>query len=181
MKKQNLIPLDLQLFGEEPNGNDGGQGAEPKMYSEAEYLKLKESFDKSASELAKLKKENQSRLSDEEKRKQQDEETKQQLESYKSQLEDINIEKELLKGGMADDEIKKIIENKNDPIKLSTTIVEIFKAKVETIRKEVEKELLQKTKGVQGSGSDDGQESYASKRAKQQNKVEPVKWGSFNK
>lgn len=174
MKEKKLIPLNLQLFGDDPSG-------EPKMVEEAEYLKMKESFDKASSELAKLKKENQSRLSDDEKRKQQEEETRKQLESYKSQLEDINIEKELLKGGLKDDEIKKIIDNKNDYVKLSTTIAEIFKAKVETIRKEVEQELLQKTKGVQGSGSDDGQESYASKRAKQQNKVEPVEWGSFRK
>ena len=179
MKKQNLITLDLQLFANEGNEGVQGEGTQEKSYSEAEYLKLKESFDKSASELAKLKKERQSQLSEEEKKKQQFDEAQQQLEMYKNQLEDINIEKELLKGGLNDNEIKQIIENKKDYVKLSTTIAKIFKEKTETIKKQVEQELLQKTKGVQGNNSSDDQESYASKRAKQQNKIEPVQWGSF--
>ena len=59
MKEQRLIPLNLQLFANEGNEGGQGEGSQEKSYSEAEYLKLKESFDKSASELAKLKKEQQ--------------------------------------------------------------------------------------------------------------------------
>ena len=176
MLENKMMSLNLQLFAEaDPvNGNE----VPPKTYSEQEYKKLKDSLDKTSSELANLKKERQSKLSEDEKRAEEREELLKQLESYKKMAEDSKIEKELLKGGFTSEEVEKIIKDRDDFNKLSTTLGKIFKEKLEQEKKKWEEEIMQKDVGVKGQGG--GEESVAVTKAKQSSKKqEEVKWGSF--
>lgn len=103
MEKKTLLnhfPLNIQLFadnGGEPNGGNGeGGGTPPITYTQEEYDKLKASFDKTSSELAKYKKEAKDKLSEEEKAKKLQEEKDQRLAELELRVLTGDMSSELL-------------------------------------------------------------------------------------
>lgn len=156
VKAQKLIPLNIQLFAEnETNNDNNGNGGstndnQPKTYSEQEYLKLKASFDKTASELAEAKKQAKAKMSEDEKKAQEQDEINKKLADYESKFEDYALKDELMKGNVfTSEEIENIIKEKNDKPTLLKTMVSLFNKKVEDIKKEAIAEFM-KSSDVSG-------------------------------
>lgn len=172
------LKFNLQYFAEEENSNT--QNTQLKTYTEEEYNKLKNSFDKTSKELAEMKKQEKEKLPEKEKEAQEREEMKKQLDDYKRQLENNKIEKLFLKHGFNSDDCEKIIKSRESE-EFLPTILSVFATKLENEKKKWQEDLINKTKGING-GSSSEEESYAIKRAKNSNnKQEPIEWGSFKR
>lgn len=99
-KKYGFMRLDIQMFAEPNPSNDaGGEGGTPEpkksKYTDEDYDKLKASFDKTSSELADLKKQLKSKMSDEEKKAEEDKLKSEELENTKKELATLKIKSEL--------------------------------------------------------------------------------------
>lgn len=99
-EKYGFLRLDIQTFGEpNPTGDEGGNGkADPKQtpkYTDEDYDKLKASFDKTSSELADLKKQLKSKMTDDEKKAEEDKLKNEELENTKKELATLKIKSEL--------------------------------------------------------------------------------------
>lgn len=166
MKNEKLFKrMNIQFFaepgtdgGSEPGVGGGGAG-NTETVSKADYDKLLKQFEAQKNridELARNEKEYKKQIADkqtdEEKKAQAEKETQDLIAQYKSQIENMSIEKELLSGGFTSEETNKIIESKGDSLKLAKSLSEIFKKKLEDSKKAWEKELVDKTKSVSGSG-----------------------------
>ena len=182
LKKQNFkehfrLPLNIQLFAEPNEGGEGGGEPTPKTYTEEEYKKLKDSFDKSASELAEFKKRERERLTDEEKRVKEQEEKDAEYESMKSKIEDYELKNQLIKDNtFTSEEADSIIKEKADSSKMLGVIVSLINKKVEEAVKTAKADFM-KSSDVDGSN---GEESYAVRKAKDsKTESKPIQWGSF--
>ena len=97
--------LNLQMFaddgtGESGNGsqnNDGGQTPPKQKYSDEEYIKLKQAFDNSASEIANLKKQIKAKQTDEEQKAQAQAEKEAEIENMRKELTSIKTKAQLMK------------------------------------------------------------------------------------
>ena len=182
LKKHFKLPLNIQLFTEPNEGGNGGEGGgtdpKPKTYTEEEYKKLKDSFDKSASELAELKKRERERLTDEEKKLKEQEEKDAEYQSMKSRIEDYELKNQLIKDNtFTSEEADSIIKEKADSSKMLEVIVSLIKNKVEEAVK-IAKADFMKSSDVDGSNG--GSDSFAAKKAKgSKAENKPIKWGSF--
>lgn len=113
MEKEKLLrfPLNIQLFG---NGNEDvgseDKPTQPITYSKEEYEKLKSSFDKTSSELAKMKKEASARLSEDEKKQKEQEEKDNRLKELELKVLTGDMANELMGSGLEKESISKIIE-----------------------------------------------------------------------
>lgn len=168
--------FNLQFFADEGEPKEN----EPKTetHTEEDYLKLKKSFDTTASELATLKKQLKEQNKTEEKKSQEQKDLIERMKAYEQEIENNKIEKELLKGGFSSEEVEQIIKEKGGE-KFYSTLVKIFKTKLENEKKNWEQEIINRTKTPSGK-SDGGNESFAARKAKQQaTKETPVKWGNF--
>lgn len=184
-----LLPLDLQTFAE---GGEGGNGEAPKTYTEAEYnslveeqKKLKARIDELSANEKKHKEELKAKMSEDEKRQKEQEDREREYQTLKEKVLNSEIREQLLeKGTFTKDETDKIISSKNSPVDLARTINEIFSSKLENAKKIWEKELINKTKGINGGGNGIGNEdSVASRKAKNykaKDENEVIKWGNFN-
>lgn len=99
-KKYGFMRLDIQMFAEpNPNGDDGGNGGNPDpkapKHTDEEFDKLKASFDKTSSELADLKKQLKSKMTDDEKKAEEDKLKNEELENTKKELATLKIKSEL--------------------------------------------------------------------------------------
>lgn len=173
--------LNLQFFAEDnPDGNPT-----PKVYTEEEYNKLKASFDKTSSDLAKMKKDLQSKLSEEEKKAKEIADREQHFKDMEERLANSEIKEALLENGVFNkDEVSKIIENKNDMKKLAVELSNIFKAKLENEKKKWLQELNDNSKTPGSKKNNSNESNYVIERARnfnnKNNDVE-VQWGAFNK
>lgn len=170
-----MIKFNLQFFADE--GESKANETQTETHTEEDYLKLKKSFDTTASELATLKKQLKDKMSDEEKKSQEQKDLIERMKAYEQEIENNKIEKELLKGGFSSEEVEQIIKEKGGE-KFYSTLVKIFNTKLENEKKNWEQDIINRTKTPSGkSGSD---ESFAARKAKQQTTKEtPVKWGNF--
>lgn len=177
MKKRLFKKINLQFFAEEPGTNN-----EPKTYTEEEYNKLKTSFDKTCSELSKLKKE---KLTEEEVKAQEQKERENHIKDIEERLANSEIKEALLEGGVfTKEEVAKIIENKNDMKKLSTELSNMFKTKLEEEKKKWNQELIDKSQHPQthsGSNNEDSLAAQYAKKHSQREDAQKVEWGSFEK
>ena len=164
-RKGPLVPLNLQLFAEDPSGNNGEGGnpnpnnqGDPKTnkHSDEEYDKLKVQFDKTSSELAEIKKQLKSKQTDEEKKAEEEKVKNQEIEAMKKDLATYKIKAEL-GDTFETDEIEKLSKvlvegNQEEIVK---TLKEIVKAKKDKIYADAKKEFSQSSSLPGGNGKDD--------------------------
>ena len=153
MKDLKRKKLNIQFFAEPDNGTggtDGGNDNQPKTYSEEEYNKLKNDydklktqFDKTSSDVAELKKQAKAKLTDDEKKAQENAEKEKQFADLQSQIEDYQLKDELVKGNIfTNEEIDKILPNKNDKKELLKSVMTLFQAKIEEAKKNAVAEFM---------------------------------------
>ena len=166
MKEELRKKLNIQFFAEPDNGaggTDGGNGNQPKTYSEEEYNKLKNDydklktqFDKTSSDVAELKKQAKAKLSEEEQKAQENAEKEKQFADMQSQIEDYQLKDELLKGNIfTNEDIEKIILCKNDKKELLKSIVSLVQAKIVEERKNAIEEFM-RSSDVNASSNNNG-------------------------
>lgn len=168
MEKQNktrgLLPLNIQLFAE--SGEGGGDpnpnpnpNPQPKTYTEEEYNKLKASFDKTASEIAELKKQLKAKQTDDEKKAEEEAEKEKQYNELVKQNKEMKIANKLATAGYSEKDIqalsKPILEGDVDA--LCTVLSDLIKTKTEEITKAAQDQFNKSSKipGGKGNSSDD--------------------------
>ena len=149
-KKLFKYPLNIQLFADGDNEGDptppqnGNQ--EKNTITFEEYSKLKSQFDKTSSELAKMKKEEKARMSEDEKKALE----LQQREAHYQELERKvlrgEMQNELINSGLDNDSISKILdtyfsEDKPDIINVCKTIAQVLKKNIDTIKENAKDEF----------------------------------------
>ena len=159
----------IQFFAEGNEGKEGNEGnggnesgnTTPKTYSEEEYAKLKNSFDKTASELAELKKQLKSKMTEDEKKSEEQKEIDKKLKLYESKMEDYELKDELVAVNIfTSDEIQTIISKKESKKDLIKSIVELVNGKIEEAKKQAVADFMRTSDGSGGSG---GKESKVDK------------------
>lgn len=149
-KKLLKYPLNIQLFadGDNEGGNQTPQNGdqEKNTITFEEYSKLKSQFDKTSSELAKMKKEEKARMSEDEKKALE----LQQREAHYQELERKvlrgEMQNELINSGLDNDSISKILdtyfsEDKPDIINVCKTIAQVLKKNIDTIKENAKDEF----------------------------------------
>ena len=149
-KKLFKYPLNIQLFadGDNEGGNQPPQNGdqEKNTITFEEYSKLKSQFDKTSSELAKMKKEEKARMSEDEKKALE----LQQREAHYQELERKvlrgEMQNELINSGLDNDSISKILdtyfsEDKPDIINVCKTIAQVLKKNIDTIKENAKDEF----------------------------------------
>lgn len=149
-KKLLKYPLNIQLFadGDNEGGNQTPQNGdqEKNTITFEEYSKLKSQFDKTSSELAKMKKDEKARMSEEEKKALE----LQQREAHYQELERKvlrgEMQNELINSGLDNDSISKILdtyfsEDKPDIINVCKTIAQVLKKNIDTIKENAKDEF----------------------------------------
>ena len=149
-KKLLKYPLNIQLFAD--GDNEGGDltpqngDQEKNTITFEEYSKLKSQFDKTSSELAKMKKEEKARMSEDEKKALE----LQQREAHYQELERKvlrgEMQNELINSGLDNDSISKILdtyfsEDKPDIINVCKTIAQVLKKNIDTIKENAKDEF----------------------------------------
>lgn len=149
-KKLFKYPLNIQLFAD---GDNDGEPTPPQNGDQEkntitfeEYSKLKSQFDKTSSELAKMKKDEKARMSEEEKKALE----LQQREAHYQELERKvlrgEMQNELINSGLDNDSISKILdtyfsEDKPDIINVCKTIAQVLKKNIDTIKENAKDEF----------------------------------------
>lgn len=181
MEKENLLKvpysLNIQLFadngdnGNGAGGTTGGNDPQPETVSKEDFDRLKASFDKTSSELAKMKKEKNDKLSEEEKMKKEQEEKDQRLAELELRVLTGDMSSELLPI-YGKDSTSKIIEayKKGNMVELC----KVISAETSNVLKTRETEWNQKfqqssTKPPVGSGANDGIDSSVKKYVESKN------------
>lgn len=154
MKRKQLIPLNIQLFGEDDgDGGDGGNPT-PKTYSEEEYNKLKARIDELSKNEKSYKEQLKAKMTEEEKQKEAQENVNKEIEDLKKENQKFKIAKELAVGGFDEEQIEKItdciVENKT--IDLCKLLSSYRKSLVEQITKQVKSELQKSNKLPNSAG-----------------------------
>lgn len=159
-KKENLKSLNIQFFAE---GDDSK--TEPKTYTEEEYLKLKNAFDKKASELADINKKLKDKMTEEEKTQAEQKQKDEEYVKMQQELSNLKMSRELISGGFESKEIEQIVESvsSGNTVDLCKVLNNIRKSLVENITKQVKDDLMKSNSLPKGSSSDDGEESIGSR------------------
>lgn len=105
MEKLQKFKFNLQLFAED--GGEPNQEPPKQKYSDEEYEKLKASFDKSASELADLKKQLKTKMTDEEKKAEEEKARQVEFEKMQKELSTMKV-KTKLAGAFEEAEIEEL-------------------------------------------------------------------------
>lgn len=169
--------LDLQLFG----ANDGNPqttdnnpsqepNANPKTYSEEEYLKLKSALSKANSEASAYKKQLNDKMSEDEKAQEILKAEKEELERLRLESKINNYAKTLSVVGLEEKHLNAITESlkENDIDKLCKELVKIFKEREETLSKKL-KDEFNKSSIVPSSSGSQSEENLGTKLAKAAN------------
>lgn len=161
-KFRNLMPLNIQLFAEEPGADGGGEGdkgKDPKQPTNEEYQKLKASFDKTSSELAQLKKQLAAKMSDDEKKAAEEAEKVKKYEEIEKQNKELKLTSTLTTAGYSSDDIQKLIKpiiegNADD---LCKVLSDIRKTMTDEITKKAKEEFSKSSRipGSTGNGNDE--------------------------
>lgn len=177
--KKLLFPLNIQLFADEGEGDNGKGGTDqnpPKQkYSDEEYLKLKASFDKTSTEIADLKKQLKSKQTDEEKKAEEEATRQKEVDNLKREVATYKIQN-TLQESFEKEEVEKISKAilDGDTDSLVKTLVESRKAYKEKIYAEAKEEFSKSAKIPGGNGggdedvSEDVQKYLNSKKSKKQ-------------
>lgn len=179
MEKKTLLnhfPLNIQLFadnGGEPNGGNGDGGTPPITYTQAEYDKLKASFDKTSSELAKYKKEAKDKLTEEEQAKKLQEEKDQRLAELELRVLTGDMSSELLPL-FGKDSTSKIIDayKKGDMVELCKVITAEANNVIQSKESEWKTKFQQSTPTPPaGNGANDGISESVKRLVESRNKA----------
>lgn len=163
MKKRTLIPLNIQLFGDD-DGNGGTNDNPPKTYTQEEMDKLiaerdkyKKANDDLSKENADYKRKAKDKLSEEEKLAQEQKEKDTALANAQKELLSIKMSKEFMVAGFDEKSINEILEsfNKGDSVEFAKFLSKQILTLVENVRKQ-EKENFQKSSVVPPTGSGNG-------------------------
>lgn len=158
MFKEEFGKINIQFFGDETNvdgSTEGGvESPKTKTYSEEEYLKLKTSYDKTASELANAKKQIKDKMSEDEQKAAAEEEKDQKFKDLQSKIEDYELKDELVRGNLfTSEEIDKIVSKKGNKKELINAIVGITNAKIEEAKKNAIADFMRSSDGKGTSGN----------------------------
>lgn len=147
MEKTKLFlrfPLNIQNFAEGGgnNGQDPTKSNGNDQISKEDYDKLKSQFDKTSSELAKMKKEAKDKMTEDEKKAEEQKAKDDRLAELELQVLTSNMTNELLDSGLEKDSVSKIVETykKGDMVALCKTI----SAEVKKLTEKVEADAKQK-------------------------------------
>lgn len=185
MRKNLLLPLNIQLFAERENGNEGGEDnsqpsvADLQAQIEAlknENAKNKSALDKTNAENKKYKDAERARLSDEEKNKIAQEEQAQKYAEMEKRLRKSELTSALA-GSFSSEHTSKIVEaiiEGKDDNALAKLLCDIRKSIVEETEKSVKESIRKNTYTPSGNGGSDSDESIGLVLAKK-------KGGSKNK
>lgn len=184
LTKKLPLKLNIQMFAE--SGEEGGDdpNPQPKTYSEEEYKKMKDAFDKASSELAEAKKKEKAKMSEEEKKKAELEEKDKKFSDMEKELTMLKMEKTLSK--TFDEKTTKEVSEAIITSDTEKLVDLIFKSQEEFRKKvmeEAKKEFSKQGKipGASDSGSEGDNSKIAElakkKSAKVENKVDA--WDKF--
>lgn len=164
VKRGLLLPLRIQLFAENGDGDNGGDNNQPapKTYTEEEFNKMKAAFDKASSDLAEEKKKAKARMSDDEKKKTEDEEKQRKFEEMEKELNKLKLTSSLAKV-FEESEIEGIVNAivDNDVQTLADLISKSHEAYKKKVTDEAKKEFSKSSSvpGGNGSSSEDDEET----------------------
>lgn len=180
LAKKLPLKLNIQLFAEsKEEGGDDPNPPQPKTYSEEEYKKMKDAFDKASSELAEAKKKEKAKMSEEEKKKAELEEKDKKFSDMEKELTMLKMEKTLSK--TFDEKTTKEVSEAivtNDTEKLVDLIFKSQEEFRKRVMEEAKAEFSKKGKipGANDSGSESENSKIAElakkKSAKVENKVD---------
>ena len=153
MKKRNLLPLNIQMFAENENVDNGGASEEtPKTYSQEEYDKIiaerdkfKKSIDNLTKENADFKRKQKEKMSEEEKIAEAQKEKDRVLQETQKELLGLKLSKEFMVAGFSEETTSLLIEsfNNNDSVEFIKTLSKEIKNLVENVRKQEQESCKQ--------------------------------------
>lgn len=177
LTKKLPLKLDIQMFaeGDDGKGGDDPNPPQPKTYSEEEYKKMKDAFDKASSELAEAKKKEKAKMSEEEKKKAELEEKDKKFSDMEKELTMLKMEKTLSK--TFDEKTTKEVSEAIVTSDTEKLVDLIFKSQEEfrkRVMEEAKAEFSKKGKipGASDSGSDGDNSKIAELAKKKSTKVE---------
>lgn len=160
---KNLLRMNLQYFAdEEKSGETTPSNDETKKvvktYSEEEYQRLKNSFDKTSSELAEMKKEAKARLSEDEQKKLADQELAEKMAMYEDELVSYKLKDVLLKDSVfTSNEVETIIKNRKDSSSMLAEVNKIVALKIEEAKKQAVADFMKSSNITGGTSSNEKQ------------------------
>lgn len=185
LAKKLPLKLNIQMFAEGDDGKGGDDpNPQPKTYSEEEYKKMKDAFDKASSELAEAKKKEKAKMSEEEKKKAELEEKDKKFSDMEKELTMLKMEKTLSK--TFDEKTTKEVSEAIITSDTEKLVDLIFKSQEEfrkRVMEEAKAEFSKKGKipGANDSGGEGDNSKIAElakkKSAKVENKVDA--WDKF--
>lgn len=170
IKKLFRYPLNIQLFAE-GNGDGEGNGSTPQDNHESKetpskeaYEKLKNEFDKTASELAKIKREQKAKMSEDEKLKAEQQEREAHYQELERKVLKSDMQNELINSGLDNKSISKILDEyfkdeKPNVINLCKIIAQEVSSNIKTI-KEQAKDEFQRSSTLPPSGDSDKKDQF---------------------
>ena len=185
-----LFPLNLQLFADD-GGDNGGNGGQPKTYTQEEFDKLiaeRDKFKKANDDLSKenanYKRQAKDKLSEEEKLAEERKEKDKILEETRKELLSIKMTKEFMNTGFDEKTISSIIEsfNSGDSVKFAKDLSTHIKALIDNVRKEEQTKFQQSSttppaNGGHSSGLDPMVERYISSKNSNSNSAREMLFG----
>ena len=185
-----LFPLNLQLFADD-GGDNGGNGGQPKTYTQEEFDKLvaeRDKFKKANDDLSKENANNKrqaiDKLSEEEKLAEERKEKDKILEETRKELLSIKMTKEFMNTGFDEKTISSIIEsfNSGDSVKFAKDLSTHIKALIDNVRKEEQTKFQQSSttppaNGGRSSGLDPMVERYISSKNSNSNSAREMLFG----
>lgn len=185
-----LFPLNLQLFADD-GGDNGGNGGQPKTYTQEEFDKLvaeRDKFKKANDDLSKenanYKRQAKDKLSEEEKLAEERKEKDKILEETRKELLSIKMTKEFMNTGFDEKTISSIIEsfNSGDSVKFAKDLSTHIKALIDNVRKEEQTKFQQSSttppaNGGRSSGLDPMVERYISSKNSNSNSAREMLFG----
>lgn len=149
--KRGPIPLNIQLFAENTDNNDGDNENTPKTYSQEEFDKiiserdkLKNANDNLSKENAEYKRKSKEKMSQEEKDKLAQEEKDKILQETQKELLSMKLSKEFVTAGFDDETCNELIKSFNDDDNVS--FVKLLSQKIKTLVDNARKEEQEKIK-----------------------------------
>lgn len=176
LTKKLPLKLDIQMFAEGDDGKGGDDpNPQPKTYSEEEYKKMKDAFDKASSELAEAKKKEKAKMTEEEKKKVELEEKEKKFSDMEKELSVLKMEKTLSK--TFDEKYTKEVSEAIVESNTEKLVELIFKSQEEFKKKVMEEakaEFSKKGKipGANDSGNEGENSKIAELAKKKSTKVE---------
>ena len=179
MKKTNLLPLNIQMFAENENVENGGASEEtPKTYSQEEYDKIiaerdkfKKSIDNLTKENADFKRKQKEKMSEEEKIAEAQKEKDRVLQETQKELLGLKLSKEFMIAGFSEETTSLLIESftNNDSVEFVKTLSKEIKNLVENARKQEQESFKQNGVLPPSGNQTSGMNSMVEKIIKERN------------